>query len=572
MADALPLASPYPTTGLPPTKVDVTISSQTADPDRTLRVQHAETYPLEVWYFLACLIFLASFINFTGIALGYYRDRRQRRRFRRTSNEGPEPPLRSDSIDWLRLPLAVGDTFRALSFRWTVPVGRSYTINFVEVLLTAVYIAICLAWSLINTTSTKGVKFDPHYYANITGNIASIQFPLIVALGMKNNIISFLTGVSFDKLIYLHGMASRVLVVLVWLHAGGRIQLGLEGKVAITVPVVQAGVLAGVALTLLSIVSIRPIRDKAYEFFLIVHLVLALICIFSAYFHAASFNFGQFVWPAILLWALDRFLRLLRVAVSTITRKKPTSSKAKPNSPVTVTAKPTLELLSAHFIRLTVPAPRFFYWRPGQSVYLTFPGVTFSPFEAHPFTISTINTGSGQSDLRFFIRVHKGATKRLFDSIERERDVKVLLDGPYSSPPLLVGYDTVLLVAGGSGISFTLPLFLDLIQRSKLSGCACRRLTFAWTVRNLGHVSWIQSELFNALQDIPDEALDDDTNSVLDEKAEQEKDARDAMSVTVCGTHALASAVRKAVRYPRMSDILKGGPTVSLHVEAFGSN
>lgn len=125
-------------------------------------------------------------------------------------------------------------------------------------------------------------------------------------------------------------MVSRVVVVLIWLHAGGRVclllslvehllkgstwtdtywvsindneetsmalrwsfslslSLRLSGAVSIHVPAIQAGILAAVALTILSIVSIRPIRDKAYEFFLIVHLVLAVICVLSAYFHAAS--------------------------------------------------------------------------------------------------------------------------------------------------------------------------------------------------------------------------------------------------------------------------------------------
>lgn len=43
---------------------------------------------------------------------------------------------------------------------------------------------VCLA------TSTTGVKFDPHYYANVVGHIIAIQLPLVVGLGMKNNIIS----------------------------------------------------------------------------------------------------------------------------------------------------------------------------------------------------------------------------------------------------------------------------------------------------------------------------------------------------------------------------------------------
>ena len=39
----------------------------------------------------------------------------------------------------------------------------------------------------------------------------------------------------------------------------------------------------------------------------------------------------------------------------------------------------------------------------------------------------------------------------------------------------------------------------------------------------------------------------------------------------VCGTRGLEKAVRRAIRKPRIGDILRGGPTVSLHIEGFGS-
>ena len=38
-----------------------------------------------------------------------------------------------------------------------------------------------------------------------------------------------------------------------------------------------------------------------------------------------------------------------------------------------------------------------------------------------------------------------------------------------------------------------------------------------------------------------------------------------------CGPHGLGDTVRKAVRTPRLMDILRGGPTVTLHIENFGS-
>lgn len=144
--------SPVLTTDPPPTKVWITTGSQTADPDRTIRVVHAQNYPVQVWYFLASFIFLLTVINYTGRMMGYYLARVRRRQLSQVSSESSAQglPIRG-SISLLRLPQALADTLRALSFRWTIPIGRSYTLNVAEVVLAAVYIAICLAWSLINS-------------------------------------------------------------------------------------------------------------------------------------------------------------------------------------------------------------------------------------------------------------------------------------------------------------------------------------------------------------------------------------------------------------------------------------
>lgn len=147
------------------------------------------------------------------------------------------------------------------------------------------------------------------------------------------------------------------------------------------------------------------------------------------------------------------------------------------------------------------------HWLPGQSAYLSIPSVSGFRFEAHPFTISTIDvphqalaivenektdleaTSSESQDegvafkkLAFLVRVRSGFTKRLLKAAEKRPAMKVILDGPYSSPPMLRGFETVVLIAGqsfthlssyiiesvsiegGSGIAFTLPLLLDAVQ------------------------------------------------------------------------------------------------------------
>lgn len=166
-----------------------------------------------------------------------------------------------------------------------------------------------------------------------------------------------------------------------------------------------------------------------------------------------------------------------------------------------------VDILSSHFLRITLQRSGHMHWLPGQSAYLTIPSVSGFRLEAHPFTISTINiplknvpnTTGGKEDtsdsassesqdqgevfkkLMFLIRVRSGFTERLLKAAGHSPTMKVVLDGPYSSPPLLRGFEMVILIAGsfitqhpykrslinfagGSGVAFTLPLLLDIIK------------------------------------------------------------------------------------------------------------
>lgn len=77
----------------------------------------------------------------------------------------------------------------------------------------------------------------------------------------------------------------------------------------------------------------------------------------------------------------------------------------------------------------------------------------------------------------------------------KDRDVsipiQVMLDGPYGGSSVDLGqYETVLLVSGGSGITFTLGLLDDIVGRCvKLrrgGGERTRRIEFAWCIRSFG--------------------------------------------------------------------------------------
>ncbi|KAF9464528.1 iron reductase [Collybia nuda] len=600
-------------------------SRQTPDPDRIPRIAQAAAYRDRTYYCIAAFVGIVSIFNWTSWLLQG-----------RLSSSRKEPRSRG-AVSLKRLPAALMNAFRALAFRQTLRIGSLYTINVSEFALTAGYITLVFTLSMMNSTNLEGVAYDAKYWANTAGSIASTQLSFMVALGMKNNIISFLTGISFDKLNDLHRMTARVLCVLIWVHAGGRAKLGLIDANSPSHAWLQCGLLAASSLTVLSIVSLRPIRERNYELFLLIHFLLAFIILLAAYFHTeGGSELGQYVWPAFVVWGTDRVLRGVRIVVfnfGNFIRK----GAAELNAHV--------DIISPRFLRIRLQRPTHLRWAPGQSVYLTLPSVSTFPLEAHPFTISTVHSvpemdeevlgidekesnssppsslvrsqesSSRMKQLVFLVRVRSGFSQRLLQAAESDKSFTAFLDGPYSSPPLLRGFETVILIAGGSGVAFTLPLLLDLVHRSAKNPSSIQRIVFVWAIRDIGHVEWISDALVPVMRKVPasislevrlavtgvieSQSRDDDSAKEDPEikivgktktdiqllgmprvhiqrgrpdvkllMQEEINRAAGDISVNVCGSHGLASTVRSSLSSPRFLDVLKGGPSVTLHVES----
>lgn len=144
------------------------------------------------------------------------------------------------------------------------------------------------------------------------------------------------------------------------------------------------------------------------------------------------------------------------------------------------------ELVSEHFVRLTLKRPSHFHWGPGQTAYIITPGLTTLPFEAHPFTIASYDSsrdsklsatasstsgdkavtekeireeaGTYWKEVVFLVNVRGGFTRRLADVAAKNGTIKTYLDGPYGPSPDLSRFDTSILIAGmfsvGINISF----------------------------------------------------------------------------------------------------------------------
>ncbi|KAJ7083231.1 iron reductase [Mycena epipterygia] len=609
--------------------VDIQTAAKAVSPDRTLSHARTYAYPLQVWYFLGSFIALVSACHFITTLISWVHSKNPEIR---TAGGRGRSSLR-------RIPVAILNLVRNAVFRITISLGGSVKLNLTELLLGCAYIGTLFTWALINTTNLEDVYLSPQYYANRAGLIAATQIPLLIALGMKNNILTFLTGISFDKLNFLHRVAARVLCVMLWLHAAGHVRRNMEN---LQESWFQCGIMAISALTLLSVLSVQSLRSRAYELFLLAHFIFVLIFLCGGYYHANNGGLGYYIWPSLLLWGFDRFLRFIRIFL--VNGGYSTLFNTKASSPL----RAQVEVICPQFLRVTLRRPDHFKWAPGQLAYLSIPSVSAKPWEAHPFTIASIDgdiprptdsqlssrdesfdkensvesvavtaetlSAPGYSKkLVFLLRVHTGFTKRLLAaaSTSTNETFGAYVDGPYCLPPSVRGFGTVLLLCGGSGISFTLPLLLDVIRAANMgTNPTCGKVMLVWAIRHPEQIKSISGDLTRALDAVSDtlrvEIRIHVTASIEDtepdvEKSESSVSTSDAkllapavriipgrpdvtaivksevaaasgsISVNVCGTAGLAEHVRSALREASSAaDVLKGSPSVSLHVETFG--
>ncbi|KAF9468795.1 FAD-binding domain-containing protein [Collybia nuda] len=599
------------------TSIDLTtvspLNSRATAADRHYRDQMQIKFTKQIWYLIASVIALLACVRVArylySIATIPKSTPEKESATKKSDLERASPRMGKISIR--RLPFALATAFRIVSFRWTIVVGSFAISSVSELAFILGYMAAIFIWLLVDTRNLQAA-----FWQDRAAHFASAQLPLVVGLAGKNNIISFLTGVSYEKLNVLHRAAARTCLVLLWMHAISRTAAGLPPQFDFTHTWMRAGVTGLAAFTLATLLSIRPIRHMAFEFFLLSHIVLIAIFLICGFFHAREQEHGAYIWPALMLWALDRFLRFSRVIYNNRlwSRKNAGLSNA------------TVELLSEDMVRLTLR--RHFTWIPGQHAYIILPSISNLPIESHPFTIASIpESRSKENSAVFLISGRSGLTLRLRNHATQNgtNTIPAFIDGPYGSPPDLRPFTTCILIAGGSGISYTLSLLLNLARLVFLDTCgeksAVRRIVFVWAVRDAGHLIWISKILTDTLASasrtltiepriyitgskymIPQVTSESESGppsspSSISE-SEKNKDlpsysslklvhgrpsirkllhdeisaSLGPVSVDIAGPSTLAESVRRTLRSNVASPlaVLRGMPSVTLHVETFG--
>lgn len=343
------------------------------------------------------------------------------------------------------------------------------------------------------------------------GCIAQAQLPLVFLLAGKQNIVGFLSGVSYERLNWLHRWVARILWLtatfhlMFWFRSWARYEY-IKVKLS-TDHMTQTGFAAWCILTALVATSFAPMRRISYEMFVLVHLILFAGFIGAVMLHV---DYGKtYVWVCVGLFFFDRVMRFVVTLVANLSifhRRIPGRGWIWAN-------KATLTPLPGDITRITIDKP-VLRWSPGQHVFLSCH--TVAPLQSHPFSIASLES---DGKLEFLVQARKGGTKRFhhfaskglglpgYGELDGVRKQLVGVEGPYGTIRPLRQFDSICFLAGSSGATYTVPLMRDIVHRWKAgiegaSPIVTRKIRFVWVVKSRDRVCWFRDQLEKALLDV----------------------------------------------------------------------
>lgn len=281
---------------------------------------------------------------------------------------------------------------------------------------------------------------------------------------------------------------------------------------------VWKGIVAWAVLVWMVFSSMSPIRGWSYELFVLQHLVSFAVLIGFVYIHTPA-EVHVYIWVPIALWWFDRVVRVLRIMYSNISWFHPRQRKIGKTSGFWA-CKAEFTPLPHKTTRIVIRNPPI-SWTPGQHVFLSCYSII--PLQSHPFTIASIPE---DGTMEFLVKAESGGTKSFFTHAEKYHGLPtksdksqtktVAIEGPYGTLRPLRQFDSVVLLAGSTGTTFTVPLLRDIVQGWKenastakgtkslfkaQTGAVTRHVRFIWVVKSRGQLGWFAEQLSSIYSD-----------------------------------------------------------------------
>lgn len=340
---------------------------------------------------------------------------------------------------------------------------------------------------------------------NRTGVLAVVNMvPLWLMAGRNNPLIKWL-GMSFDTFNLLHRWIGRLVVLEAITHTlcywiGSSVEKGFAAvfQKTITVPFLMYGFIGTCAFTFLFIQASSVLRHAWYETFKVLHIIGAAVALVGTWYHLQVKGLPQlnYLYAVVALWCFDRAARMIRLVYGNVGAGG---------------TKTLVEALPGNAIRVTTTMARPWAFAPGQHAYLYFPSVSW--WQSHPFSVGWSEEaemhdgeklsmdrndilGFRKTSMSYIIRARTGFTGQLYKKAAACPDGRLVtscyVEGPYGGIHSMSSYGTVMLFAGGVGITQAVPWVRDLVASYANGTVAARKIVLVWIIQSPEHLEWIR--------------------------------------------------------------------------------
>ena len=370
--------------------------------------------------------------------------------------------------------------------------------------------AITIFYSLYKVPLTLSMVF---VLADRFSLIFVINLPLLYLFAAKNQPLRVLTGYSYESLNIVHRRLGEIMCLLALLHSAGMIVVwytllrpsGLTLLTFLLKHIIWLGFGALVAYEGLYLTSLGSFRERWYETFLGLHIVLQVLALVFLWFHHSSSR--VYVIIALGIFLVDRLIYRSTLNCKTVVARLEIKDDQE-----TVGLHASWPLTTTNPVRNVLNSGLEQGWRPTEHVFVSIPALARKHIvQAHPFTISSCAPSSAGTDLdgkaatahlSLLVRSQSGFSSDLLHYAQGHSAVSIRLDGPYGSQSavsILQDCDLSIIVAGGSGIAVAWPLVHAVLKshvqrtdpENRPASEEAKRVLFVWIVHKSSHVSWI---------------------------------------------------------------------------------
>lgn len=456
-------------------------------------------------------------------------------------------------------------------------------------LVVLAFIGLQIFYTFFKTSLSLSMLF---VFADRTSLVFVANLPLLYLFAAKNQPIKLLTGYSYESLNIFHRRLGEVMCLLALLHSGGMIGVwytvlqpaGITLIKFLLIKMILLGIGAFVAYEMLYFTSLGSFRQRWYELFLGVHVVLQVAALVLVWFHHRRSRW--YVGVALAIFLIDRLVYRISVKPTTVRASLELQDDKK-----TVVLRALVPTQQKHkWVKSVLGAGITTGWKATEHVFLTVPSLARKHIiQAHPFTIASKapTIDEKQANMELIIRAQNGFSGDLVCYADCHDTVDIRLDGPYGSQnavELLQDSEHAVIVAGGSGIAVAWPLVWSVIDRTgmqdlehSISPANRKKVLFVWIIRERSHISWLGEERLEELRargvtlmtpaPTSDHGHPDIANIIGEwiNDLDDQSSSRDKIGIVASGPDGMNRAVRNVC-----ASLLREGRDVSVEVEKFG--